>query len=535
MKTQSAKRMTANNRQGIERQAHKMLRIGIYVRESRDDYGENVETIETQRDLLINYAESNDLGVVESVYIDNNVSGTEFDRYGLNKLKRDVDNNLIDIVLIKDLSRLGRNNARTLELLDYFEEHGVRVITYDGKFDSLRDNDTVGIDTWYNERYVRDISRKTRASLKFKIKNGEYIGTAPYGYKKSQIKKNVLVIDETQAPVIRQIYKCYIEGMGYAAIARYLDKLGYSPPGNSGRNISGRWNPVTVKRILENRVYIGDTVQGISEKINFKSKKTRRLPQEKWTITENTHPAIISREIFDRVNQIRMSKRHKDPINYMRHTYSGVMFCGNCGMLMYARKRKGRPMGYICSKYAKNGAVACKSHFVRESDINEAVKQDILCFFKNEKLISEVEDKLTGYFIEIKDKDKYLSECRSRLKRKEKQQEMLYMDMLENKITFDLFSRINKNIENEIRILRNFLEQNNKKDSKQETAYELINKAREYIENGILTGSIIKCLIDKIIVYEINDMKGRDFGGINDKIDEFKDKWDLVIEIQYKF
>ncbi len=129
-------------------------KIGVYVRESRDDNQENFETIETQRDLLIDYVQKNSMGKLVKVYVDDNVSGAGFERRGIEELKQDVSAGNIDMVVIKDLSRLGRNNAKTLLFLDYLEENRVRVVTFDGKYDSLRDNETVGIETWYNERYI---------------------------------------------------------------------------------------------------------------------------------------------------------------------------------------------------------------------------------------------------------------------------------------------------------------------------------------------------------------------------------------------
>lgn len=129
-------------------------KVGIYVRESRDDNDENYETIETQRDMLVDFVLKNKLGEVASIYIDNNVSGTGFEREGLKKLEEDVKNKNINLLLLKDLSRLGRNNAKTLLFLDFLEEYDVRVLTTDGRYDSIKDNDMVGIETWFNERYA---------------------------------------------------------------------------------------------------------------------------------------------------------------------------------------------------------------------------------------------------------------------------------------------------------------------------------------------------------------------------------------------
>ena len=248
-------------------------RVAVYARISRDDNRENFESIENQRDMLLAHAEANGLGTVTAVYMDDNVSGSAVHRPGLDRMKEDILKGMIDVVLVKDLSRLGRNNAATLQLIDFFEENGVRVVTADGRFDSLVDSDMLGIETWVNERYVRDISRKIRAALRFKIQKGEYLGKAPFGYRKSGAEKNRLVIDEQEAHVVRRIYSLYLSGMGYTAISKYLDEKGYASPGDRG------WNRITVRRILSSRVYIGDTVQGVSEKVSFKSKRREGFPK----------------------------------------------------------------------------------------------------------------------------------------------------------------------------------------------------------------------------------------------------------------
>ena len=252
-------------------------RIAIYVRESRDEDGENFETIETQRDLLIDFVSRNNLGNIHKIYMDDNVSGAGFEREGLKELKQDIENGFVNLVVIKDLSRLGRNNAQTLLFLDYLEEQGVRVISSDGRYDSEKDNETVGIETWYNERFLRDISRKVRANLLHKINRGEYLSSAPFAYKKSEKRKNHLCIDESTAYIVREIFELYKKGFGYSAISKILNDKGYPSPSSRNGVKGGKWNHVAVRRILCNRVYIGDTVQRVSEKISFKSIINNRL------------------------------------------------------------------------------------------------------------------------------------------------------------------------------------------------------------------------------------------------------------------
>ncbi|MDD4496322.1 MAG: recombinase family protein, partial [Eubacteriales bacterium] len=231
-----------SEQKGNEDSFRDSFRIGIYVRESRDEQGENYETIETQRDLLLHFAEEKYKGNVYAIYIDDNVSGSGFDRDGIRQLKHDVQSGSVNLLLLKDLSRLGRNNAQTLLFLDYLEEYGVRVLTFDGRYDSNRDNDTVGIETWVNERYIRDISRKIRTNMHFKIQRGEYLGTAPYGYVKSPNIKNRLCIDEQKAVVVREMFDLYVEGTGCSEIARHLNAKGYAAP--SGRE-GAKWCPAT--------------------------------------------------------------------------------------------------------------------------------------------------------------------------------------------------------------------------------------------------------------------------------------------------
>jgi len=484
-------------------------RIGIYVRESRDDYEENYETIETQRDLIIDFAVKNNLGEVVRVYIDDNVSGSAFEREGLQLMKDDVAQGNIDLLLLKDLSRLGRNNAKTLLLLDFIEEHGVRVITLDGRYDSLKDNDTVGIDTWYNERYIRDISRKIRTNIRFKIQRGEYLGNAPFGYKKSEVEKNRLCIDENTAFIVKEIYRLYREGYGYQYISNYLNSKGFPPPsakkglGNSG----SKWNAVAVQRILSNRVYVGDTVQGVSEKISFKSKKTRRLPPGRWVINKNTHEAIISRKEFEEVQRIRNEKRkgsgsHKGTI----HMFRGILYCGKCNSIMFARVRENRPVGYICSNYAKYGKKACSSHHISERDLLGIMLSELEPIFEDESIRIKAEKKLEEILCKSGGKENEIARLKEKLQLKQRQQDTLYFDKLERKISEQMFLRLNAGIEKSIAQLSSEIERLKAFQDEGRKGEELIDKAlKEFVQNGF-TNEMIKFLVDRIMIYDPDDM-----------------------------
>lgn len=474
-------------------------KIAIYVRESRDDNEQNYETIETQIGLLEEFVRSRNLGSIVKTYIDDNVSGAGFERRGIEELKKDVSVGLVNLLVIKDLSRLGRNNAKTLLFLDYLEENGVRVITYDGRYDSLKDNDTVGIDTWYNERYIRDISRKIRANLRFKIQKGEYIGNSPFGYLKSPKEKNKLIINDEEAKVVKKIYSLYQEGWGYSRIAAYLNQKGCLSPSK------GTWNPVAIRRILQNRVYIGDTVQGISERVSFKSKKTRRLPEDRWVITENTHEPIIDKEEFYKVQKLQREKRvDSAPHKGVIHLFRGIVYCGRCGSAMFARARKDRPMAYICSGYGRNGKIQCSSHHIREEELLDIFAADVVDLIDTVEMDSKLSQRLEKLFsnddLEIEGE-----KLEKELNLKLRQQEMLYLDRLENKISEDLFIRMNRQLEEKVESLREELKCVRKRSTVLIGAPEIIAMLKSKLKAGDFTNEIIKTAVSKVIVFDAGD------------------------------
>ncbi len=476
-------------------------RIGIYVRESRDENGENYETIETQRDLLADFINKNKLGKIHRIYMDDNASGAAFNRAGIEMLKEDVTASVINMIVLKDLSRLGRNNAKTLLFLDFLEENGIRVMTFDGRYDSLKDNDTVGIETWFNERYIKDISKKIRTNLRFKIQKGEFLGKPPYGYKKSELSKNCLVVDEATAPVVKRIFEMYGEGYGYRSIANYLNDKGYWSPGYSLKT-DGNWNAAAIGRILSNRVYTGDTVQGVSEKISFKSKKTRRLPSDKWVITQNTHQPIISKEEFNKIQAFIHSKVLR-PHKKQLHLFKGLIYCGECGSLMYARTRKDRPLGYVCGSYAIKGKSACSSHFIRQDMLETVINEEIMKLFDDSILAEKVnaninktiEDDYSSTYIS-------LSKLEHLIKSKRRQQDILYTDRLEERVSQQLFERMNSNLEKNIEQIERDIALTQNKACRTSNKQDFVEEASTILKNGSLNRETIMLIVEKITVFE---------------------------------
>lgn len=486
--------------------------IGIYVRISRDDNGENFETIENQREMLLDYAAKKQLGQITAVYTDDNVSGSAFERRGLTRLKEDVLKRRIQLLLLKDLSRLGRNNAKTLQLIDFLEEYGIRILTADGRYDTLVDNDMVGIETWANERYVRDISRKIRSCLRFKIERGEYLGNAPYGYKKSSIEKNRLIKNEEQAEVVRLIYGLYRSGLGYSSVAGILNERRLlSPEGKM-------WNRISVRRILISRVYIGDTVQGVSEKVSFKSKKTRRLPEEEWVITEGTHEGIVSREEFLLVQKIRQSRavgngRH---IGMSRSMYTGtchilhdVIFCGRCGSAMYARKRAGG-MAYVCGCYCRRGSSTCSSHFVYEAPIVRSICDEVVKLFRNSDFSKELLEMMQTEGLIGGNRRDDIEKISKQMETVRRQHEMIYTDRLEGRISEQLFDRMNRQYEDRIKMIESEVKRIQSRNIEDDDLEGCIEKALITVGNGQLTNELVRIMVDKIVVYDDGDRDDRD-------------------------
>ncbi len=362
-------------------------------------------------------------------------------------------------------------------------------------------------DIWYNERYIRDISKKIRANLRFKIEQGEYIGNAPFGYVKSVNEKNKLVIDSRNAPVVKEIFSFYRKGYGYAAIANMLNEKGYPSPSSKNSDIPiTPWNQVAVQRILCNRVYIGDTVQGVSEKISFKNKKTRRLPFDKWIITTNTHDPIISNEEFDEVQKLRAKKRSNQGYNRnMTHLLSNLVYCGKCGKAMYVRVRKDRPVGYICSSYSKKGCEGCSSHYVTEQSIVDVITKELLELLSNSELIQNL-DINYNEFVEKERLIQNIKRFEQQIIQKQKQQDILYNDRLEGRISEQLFYRMNQSIENRISILKQEIEKLKEEEAKQLNKNQLIKNFINRIRTQGITKNIIELMVNKITVFDYKDV-----------------------------
>lgn len=297
------------------------------------------------------------------------------------------------MVITKDLSRLGRDYIKTGEYLEkYFPSKNVRFIAVNDGYDSFHDensnNEMAPFKAVFNDMYAKDISKKVRTALKTKQLKGEYLGTiAPFGYKKDYNLKGKLIIDEISSQYVKKIYELYLSGKSISEIASILSNLKIPTPSQYINNsytqkyIQGTWNDKTVRFILKNEVYIGNTIQNKRKKVNYKVKKQIEIPQNQWIKVENTHEPIILKRDFDMVQELLKRRAYNHLGNKAeskpKHILSGLLFCGNCNAPMtFITGYKAREY-YICCSIAKRYKKElnlCKKHYIKESEVNEKVK-----------------------------------------------------------------------------------------------------------------------------------------------------------------
>lgn len=352
-------------------------KVGIYIRLSKEDeekekYSES-ESIQNQRTLLMQYIKENKLNFIAE-YVDDGVSGTSFDRPAFNKMIEDIEQGKINMVITKDLSRLGRNYVQSGYYTEtYFPEHNVRYIAILDNIDTGLDsanNDIAPFKSILNEMYAKDTSKKINSVLQSKRKQGEYLGTAPYGYKKDPENKYHLIKDEEAAEVVKTIFRMFLEGYGTMQIADYLSEQkipipsDYNKRNRGTKSITyGLWAQSTVRFILSNEVYTGTVIQGKRKKISFKSNKFVDVPEEDWIRVPNMHEAIVSQEDYQRARKIiEATKGSRNDVN--DYLFKGLLKCYDCkGYIGIRSPDKNCNIYGRCQRYGRYGKFdVCSPH-----------------------------------------------------------------------------------------------------------------------------------------------------------------------------
>lgn len=496
----------------------------LYMRLSKDDDGvSESSSITTQRKMLKAYAKENNL-IIYDEYIDDGYSGTNFERPAFKRLIQDIENKNVNMVITKDLSRLGREYISTGQFTEiYFPEHGVRYVAINDGYDSeSKYNDIVPFKNVINEMYARDTSKKIRSAFETKMKEGNFIGNfAPYGYKKDPLNKNHLVVDEEAASIVKKMFQMAEMGHKPVDIARYLNENNIMTPAmyrcstRPHLNVDSyskrkEWIPVTVSKMLKNIVYLGHTAQGKTNKVSFKSNITISNPKEDWIIVKNTHEPIISQETYDIVRQRSIARTNKRKSNF-NNVFSGIAKCADCGrnMSTTGTRKKGAVANLVCGGYKLYGSKECTNHFIDYETLYDIVLQELqkqICLTEEEKksILEELQDEIDlNEDTNIKQNRRMLAELEAKNRDIDNIIQRLYEDNLSEKINDMRFGKLLNTYETQQQsILRQIAELkklDKSKESSQKDAYiKFFNLIQNITEIKELTSELLYKLIDHI-------------------------------------
>ncbi len=503
----------------------------LYCRLSQDDMlqGES-NSITNQKAILKKYAEDN--GFRNPVfYVDDGVSGTTFERDGFKSMMADVEAGKVGTVITKDLSRLGRDYLKTGELIEIvFPDYDVRYIAINDGVDTFKsENELMAFKNIFNDWYARDTSKKIRAVFKAKGQSGKPLSLPIYGYKKSEADKNMWLVDDEAAEVVRRIFKLCIEGYGPVQIARILTQEGIPTPtayalsqgrDNGHKNAKlHRWSGKTISHILDRPEYIGHTVNFRTHKKSYKNKKTVRNPQEEWLIFENTHEPIVTQQEFDLVQELRKNKRRPTKHEEV-NPFSGMVYCADCGNKMYlcrATSLTADQEHLKCSTYSSDKD-ACSAHFIRTVVLNEIVLNELNKLLarvkehEDEFVQAAMDNSVQKQSSELIKAKKALKQAEKRIIELDRLFTRLYEDNVSGKISDERFSIMSAGYEDEQKKLRatvaeltDFIETAEQK-SADVTAF--IRAVQKYEHITELTPEIMHELIEKIVVHAPDKSSG---------------------------
>ena len=510
----------------------------VYLRLSKEDEDlreikdkKESNSIANQKALILKTLESMPDVTLYDIYIDDGFTGLNFERPNFQRMCEDIYNGRVNMVIVKDLSRLGRDyidSGRYVKKI--FPSYHVRFVSVLDHFDSLTATQSdvnllIPVKNFVNDNYSRDISGKVRSHQEVMRENGLYVGShVAYGYKKLETDRNRIIPDEYAADIVRKIFDWKLKGLSSASIADKLNGLGVAAPSEYKRQLGGnyksgfqknrkaKWSAVAINRILRNKIYIGVLEQGKREKVNYKLNKVVEKPETEWAVKENTHEAIISKPDFENVAKLLNLDTRKSPKEETLFMLSGLMFCGECGRSMVRRCNRYKDkqsVYYICATY--NKGKGCSRHSIAQSVIEDilldAIKRHIEHVARLDELLSSIRDREVNYDDivandrEILAKYKELDQCK-------KVEMSLHRDLAAGIISIKEYEQFKNNfahksaeIEATIRKLQEEIE----------TVFKEGLFADEWIDTFTKTGnitsldrSIVLSMVEKITIHEEN-------------------------------
>ena len=503
---------------------NKIYNVGLYIRLSREDDDKILESesITNQKSLLLQYAKENNLRVYD-IYIDDGYSGTNFNRPDFNRLLSDIESGKINMVITKDMSRLGRDYIGTGNLIEkYFPEHNVRYIAVIDNIDTFLDssnNDIAPFKAIMNDMYAKDISKKIKSSLKAKMKEGKWVGgRTPFGYIQDKDNKNHLIVNIEQADIIKRIFDMCLEGLSFFKIARKLTNEGIKTPAQyysfewkSNYNLKyGEWHSKTIRDILTNRIYIGDMVQNRRSKVNYKVKKVIKNDPNDYIVVENTHEAIIDKETFYAVQE-RIPKNKGRNEKKEIHLLDGLLYCGDCGhrISIQSRRKKDNRCYTICNYYRTYmNKKLCTTHSNNYDELEKVIINSLTRMCSNYLDKDKIkEDTLNNLKNDDKVNNKKEQEILTNdMKKINDNLDAIYIDKLNKKITEEQFERLKIKLKNELNNKQNrYNELNNNinKLNSEELKNTIINEyTNKFVSMKELNRELIINLIDRIEIFK---------------------------------
>lgn len=528
---------------------------GIYCRLSSEDGADHESmSIGNQRNMLTDYVRRQGWQI-GSVYIDDGYSGTNFQRPGFQEMIADIEKGKINLVIVKDLSRLGRNYILCGQYTEiYFPERNVRFIAVNDGVDTINDAGSMDITPFkhiLNDMYAKDISTKIKSSLHSKAVRGEYLGALdPYGYTRDPKDKHKLLVNEETAPIVRRIFEMCAGGMGSRSIATRLNEEGIlSPaeytrfkkhdPEKDGPFVRKKfWGQTYIRTILQNEMFIGSMVQGRQHTPSYRTKKRVKKEKEDWIVVPDMHEAIISKELFEQAQKSLHSRRIEPRADSPHHVdpdvFSGLFRCEACGTAMRKhRTHDGKYVYYVCGRHHQQGKFACSSHYINCDVITRIVQEDIkrnavLFTEDTERAIKELADRkcsedekrLSQMKSELASSRKRLGELDAKLRR-------VYEDNLSGKLPDHIFTMFISDYDKEKAELRDIIKELEKRIDTSTAARSDVERFAEMIQKYIsfdeLDSFMLHELIDKITIYETPNM-GR-----------YRKGKEKIVTIYYKF
>lgn len=507
---------------------------GGYLRLSKEDddiaKSETLQSnsIENQKEYIEDYLQSKPEIRVVDFYIDDGYSGVNFDRPDFQRMLQDIKDKKINCVIVKDLSRLGRNYIEVGKYIErLFPFLGVRFIAINDNFDSaddaaLSNNIIVPFKNLINDAYCRDISIKIRSHLEVKRKRGEFIGAFPvYGYMRGE-DKNKLIVDPCAAEIVKEIFAMKMEGMSQQAIADELNRLGVLSPaeykkeqGSGYKTVfqthsRAKWTAVAVLRVLTNEVYMGTLIQGKESTPNYKVRVREKKPKEEWIRVENAHEAIISRTDFELISDILQKDTRVSTGKSAVSVYSGYLVCADCGCSMVRKKVRSGSLEYVyyvCSGNKKDKDI-CSSHRISENTLNMAITKTLQLHLKQ---LGDLQESIRYIRETSGNSDKIKKLVLQSEKRKEDIEKYnrlkleCYEDYKKELITQDEYMLFKKELDNRIEeIQRAITELGKKKRMLLDGGYEKESLLEKFLTSKEieLKRSILVRFISRIYVYE---------------------------------